>query len=319
MKYLKKQPWEIDENQVTPENLFLNRRNFLKLGAAGLLSSASVIEALANTDLNFNDLKFIKDNNPNNLKLNTFEQITSHNNFYEFTTNQAKVKDAAKGMNTKNWMIEIDGLVEKPIFISFDDLVKKFDIYERIYRFRCVEGWSMVVPWNGFLLKDLIKYCKPLSSAKYVEFETLFDEDIFPDQKSKFLAAIKYPYVEGLRMDEAMNDLSMMAIGLYGKNMPPQNGAPIRLIVPWKYGFKSIKSISKITFTDKQPLNTWQEQNPREYGFYANVNPEVDHPRWSQAKERVLGSFLKQKTLMFNGYENEVAHLYKGMDLRKYF
>ena len=319
MKYLKKQPWEIDENQVTPENLFLNRRNFLKLGAAGLLSTASVIEAIANTDLNFNDLKFIKDNNPNNLKLNTFEQITSHNNFYEFTTNQAKVKDAAKGMNTKNWMIEIDGLVEKPIFISFDDLVKKFDIYERIYRFRCVEGWSMVVPWNGILLKDLIKYCKPLSNAKYVEFETLFDEDIFPDQKSRFLAAIKYPYVEGLRMDEAMNDLSMMAIGLYGKNMPPQNGAPIRLIVPWKYGFKSIKSISKITFTDKQPLNTWQAENPREYGFYANVNPNVDHPRWSQAKERVLGSFFKQKTLMFNGYENEVAHLYKGMDLRKYF
>lgn len=319
MKYLKKQAWELDENQVTPENLFLNRRNFLKLGIASLISTSTVIQALANTNIDFDTLKFIKDENKDNLKLNTFEQITSHNNFYEFTTNQKKVKDLAKGMDTDKWMIEIDGLVEKPLFISFEDLVKKFQIHERIYRFRCVEGWSMVVPWNGFMLKDLINFAKPLSTAKYVEFETLYDEDIFPDQKSMLFSAIKYPYVEGLRMDEAMNDLTLMAVGLYGKNMPPQNGAPIRLIVPWKYGFKSIKSISKITFTNKEPLNTWQAQNPREYGFYANVNPNVDHPRWSQARERVLGSFFKQKTLMFNGYEKEVGHMYKGMDLRKFY
>ena len=309
MKLIRKKIWQLDENLVTPQELFEKRRSFIKLGVASLVSSGAIVELLAKEGLTSNE----------NLKLNTFEQITSHNNFYEFTTNQSKVKDLAHTLNTDNWKITIDGLVEKPFTIDLDELVKKFGTEERIYRFRCVEGWSMVVPWNGFSLASLVKYAKPLSNAKYVRFETLYDENSFPDQKRGRFGVIDYPYVEGLRLDEAMNDLSFLATGLYGQTMPKQNGAPIRLVVPWKYGFKSIKSIVKISFVENEPLNTWQKENPKEYGFYANVNPNVDHPRWSQKKERVLGSFLKQNSLMFNGYENEVAHLYKDMDLRKYF
>ncbi len=309
MKLIRKKIWQLDENLVTPQELFEKRRSFIKLGVASLVSSGAIVELLAKEGLTSNE----------NLKLNTFEQITSHNNFYEFTTNQSKVKDLAHTLNTDNWKITIDGLVEKPFTIDLDELVKKFGTEERIYRFRCVEGWSMVVPWNGFSLASLVKYAKPLSNAKYVRFETLYDENSFPDQKRGRFGVIDYPYVEGLRIDEAMNDLSFLATGLYGQTMPKQNGAPIRLVVPWKYGFKSIKSIVKISFVENEPLNTWQKENPKEYGFYANVNPNVDHPRWSQKKERVLGSFLKQNSLMFNGYEKEVAHLYKEMDLRKYF
>jgi sulfoxide reductase catalytic subunit YedY len=319
MNIIRKKPWQINENEVTPKELFQKRRNFIKLGAATIISSAAVMEALAKEDLPKITLDFIKDKNINNLKLNTFEQITSHNNFYEFTTNQSKVKDIAHTLETGNWTVTIDGLVENPMEVDLDDLVKMFTMEERIYRFRCVEGWSMVVPWNGFSLASLIKKVKPLSSAKYLKFETLVDPFSFPDQKRGSFGVIDYPYVEGLRIDEAMNELSFLATGLYGDTMPKQNGAPIRLVMPWKYGFKSIKSIVKISFVDKEPLNTWQKENPKEYGFYANVNPTVDHPRWSQKKERVLGSFLKQKTLMFNGYENEVASLYTGMDLKKYF
>ena len=224
----------------------------------------------------------------------------------------------AHTLKTDNWKIKIDGLVENPMEIDLVDLKKMLTLEERIYRFRCVEGWSMVVPWNGYTLSSLIKKVKPLSSAKYIRFETLVDTTSFPDQKRGAFGAVEYPYVEGLRIDEAMNDLSFLAIGLYGDSMPKQNGAPIRLVVPWKYGFKSIKSIVKISFVEKEPLNTWQKENADEYGFYANVNPNVDHPRWSQKKERVLGSFTKQNTLMFNGYEKEVSGLYAGMDLTKF-
>ena len=318
MNIIKKKAWQISENEVTPKELFEKRRNFLKLGAASIVSSGAIMELLAKEDLPKITLDFIKDKNPDNLKLNTFEQITSHNNFYEFTTKQSGVKDMAHTLNTDNWTVTIDGLVENPMEVNLDDLVKMFTIEERIYRFRCVEGWSMVVPWNGFSLSSLVKKVKPLSNAKYIRFETLVDPDIFPDQKRGRFGVIDYPYIEGLRIDEAMNDLSFLATGLYGDVMPKQNGAPIRLVVPWKYGFKSIKSIVKISFVDKEPLNTWQKENSREYGFFANVNPNVDHPRWSQKKERVLGSFFKQDTLMFNGYEKEVASLYTGMDLRKY-
>jgi sulfoxide reductase catalytic subunit YedY len=276
------------------------------------------MELLAKENLPNSTLDFIKDANKNGLKLNTYEQITSHNNFYEFTTKQSAVKDMAHTLKTDNWKIKIDGLVENPMEIDLDDLLKHLTLEERIYRFRCVEGWSMVVPWNGFALSSLIKKVKPLSSAKYLRFETLVDKQSFPDQKRGSFGAVEYPYVEGLRIDEAMNDLSFLAIGLYGEVMPKQNGAPIRLVVPWKYGFKSIKSIVKISFVDSEPMNTWQKENSSEYGFYANVNPNVDHPRWSQKKERVLGSFLKQDTLMFNGYEKEVASLYTGMDLSKF-
>ena len=318
MNIIRKKSWQINENLVTPKELFEKRRSFIKLGAASFVSSGVIMELLAKENLPSITLDFLKDENKNNLKLNSYEQITSHNNFYEFTTNQSAVKDMAHTLKTDNWKIKIDGLVENPMEIDLDDLKKMLILEERIYRFRCVEGWSMVVPWNGFTLSSLIKKVKPLSTAKYLKFETLVDKNSFPDQKRGIFSAVEYPYIEGLRIDEAMNDLSFLAIGLYGDLMPKQNGAPIRLVVPWKYGFKSIKSIVKISFVEKEPLNTWQKENPNEYGFYANVNPNVDHPRWSQKKERVLGSFFKQDTLMYNGYEKEVASLYTGMDLTKY-
>lgn len=319
MNYIKRKEWEIKENFVTDEKLYINRREFLKLGAALAVSTSIVTDLSAKEFTPAPNLKFTKDSNPQNLTLNTYEQATSYNNFYEFTTSKKGVKPMARNFKTDPWKIKIDGLVEKPFELDMDDVLKKFALEERIYRFRCVEGWSMVVPWIGFKLSKLIKLAKPLSNAKYVRFETLYDPKQFPDQARGSFATIDYPYVEGLRMDEAMNPLTLITVGLYGHTLPPQNGAPIRLIVPWKYGFKSIKSIVKISFTDKEPLNTWQKIAPREYGFYANVNPKVDHPRWSQARERVLGKFFKQKTLMFNGYDKEVAHLYKGMDLRKFF
>ncbi len=308
-----------NENDITSKSLFNMRRKFLKLGAASLVSTGAVVDLLAKEKVPVPNLNYKKDSNPLNLELNSFEQISSYNNFYEFTTSKEKVKSLAHTLKPNPWSITIDGLVEKSFQIDVRDLMTKFELEERIYRFRCVEGWSMVVPWIGFELASLIKLARPLSKAKYVRFETLFDEKQFPDQRRGIFGTIPYPYVEGLRMDEAMNPLTLMSVGLYGKTLENQNGAPIRLVVPWKYGFKSIKSISKITFTDEEPLNTWQKIASNEYGFYANVNPEVDHPRWSQAKERVLGKFFKQKTKMFNGYEKEVAHMYANLDLRKFF
>lgn len=225
----------------------------------------------------------------------------------------------AHTLNTDGWQIEVTGLVDKPMTIDMETILASYPLEERIYRFRCVEGWSMVVPWIGFELSHLLKIVGVKPGAKYVKFITKYDPDMFPDQKKGMWGAVAYPYVEGLRLDEAMNPLTLMTVGMYGKTLPKQNGAPLRLIVPWKYGFKSIKSIDRIEVTDYEPKNTWQVTNPKEYGFYANVNPEVDHPRWSQAKERVLGKFFKQKTEMFNGYSAEVAHLYKGMDLRKFY
>jgi len=319
MKYIKRKSWELGEAFVTDETLFTQRRKFLKLGAALAVSTATVMDLAAKEFVPTPNLKYTQDSNLQNLILNTYDQITSFNNFYEFTTNKEGVKPLAKNFKTEPWKVTIDGLVEKPFEIDMDKFISQFQLEERIYRFRCVEGWSMVVPWIGFELSHLIKYAKPLSSAKYIRFETLYDPEQFPDQKRGIFAALHYPYVEGLRMDEAMHPLTLMSVGLYGHALPPQNGAPIRLIVPWKYGFKSIKSIVKITFTNTQPLNTWQESAPNEYGFYANVNPNVDHPRWSQKRERLLGKFFKQDTLMFNGYEKEVSQLYKGMDLRKFF
>ncbi|OUR73593.1 mononuclear molybdenum enzyme YedY [Arcobacter sp. 31_11_sub10_T18] len=307
----------IKQNDITPEGLFNDRRKFLKLGAAAVVANSAIVDLLAEDKYPTSNLMYKKDSNPLDLDLNTFEQITSYNNFYEFSTSK-DIKKLVHTLKPNPWSITIDGLVDKPFQVDVRDLIKKFDLEERIYRFRCVEGWSMVVPWVGFELAKLIQMAKPMSSAKYVRFETLYDEKQFPDQSRGVFGAIDYPYVEGLRMDEAMNPLTLMSVGLYGKTLENQNGAPIRLVIPWKYGFKSIKSISKITFVDEEPLNTWQRANKREYGFYANVNPEVDHPRWSQAKERVLGKFFKQKTKLFNGYEKEVGHLYKNLDLKKF-
>jgi sulfoxide reductase catalytic subunit YedY len=318
MNIIKKPNWQINENEVTDESLFTDRRKFIKLGAAGLVANSAVIDLMAKENIPLPNLNYTKDTNTD-LELNTFEQITSYNNFYEFTTSKEGVKKLAQNMKTDPWSIQIDGLVEKPMTIDVKKLMEKYALQERIYRFRCVEGWSMVVPWIGFELNKLIADAKPLSKAKYVRFETRFDPEIFPDQSRGVFATIPYPYVEGLRMDEAMSPLTLISVGLYGKTLENQNGAPIRLVVPWKYGFKSIKSIAKISFVEEEPLNSWQQIAANEYGFYANVNPQVDHPRWSQKRERVLGKFFKQKTLLFNGYEEEVAAFYKNMDLRKFY
>jgi sulfoxide reductase catalytic subunit YedY len=245
-----------------------------------------------------------------------YQHVTEYNNFYEFGTDKYSPAREAQSLTTRPWSVTVEGEVAKPGTYTLEDMLKPHALEERIYRLRCVERWSMVIPWVGFPLGDLIKRFEPTSNAKYVEFTTLHRPEEMPGQKRKVL---DWPYVEGLRMDEAMHPLTIMAIGLYGEVLPNQNGAPMRLVVPWKYGFKSIKSIVKIRFTEQQPVSAWTQTAPHEYGFYANVNPNVDHPRWSQARERRLGEFLKRKTLLFNGYADEVANLYAGMDLSKYY
>lgn len=320
MNIFKKPSWQLSENEVTPEALFNKRRDFIKLGAGALVSSSLIVEKLAAIENEYRKpLAFTKTSYGTDLSLNSFEQASTYNNFYEFSTSKEKPAKMAHTLVTNPWDIVIEGEVKEEQILRFEELLKKVELQERIYRFRCVEGWSMVVPWIGFPLKKLIDIAQPNSKAKYVEFKTRYEPEMFPDQRRGLMSgAIPYPYVEGLRMDEAMNELAFVAVGMYGKELPKQNGAPLRLIVPWKYGFKSIKSIDNIAFVEKEPKNTWQVVNSNEYGFYANVNPNVDHPRWSQAKERKLGSFLKTKTLMFNGYEKEVGHMYKDMDLTKY-
>lgn len=248
-------------------------------------------------------------------ELTPYNIVTSFNNYYEFSLSKRAVADLARDFKTSPWEVKVGGLVHKPRTFTMEDLLK-FDQEERIYRLRCVEGWSMVIPWLGFPLWKLLDLVEPTSEAKYVRFETLYDPNQLPGQKSSIL---KWPYVEGLRLDEARHDLTILATGLYGKELTPQNGAPIRLVVPWKYGFKSIKSIVKIDVVAEMPVSSWMAAAPNEYGFYANVNPNVPHPRWSQATERRVGEEGQRKTLLFNGYEEEVAHLYAGMDLRKFF
>ena len=293
---------DLKAKDVTDEALFLNRRTLLA-GIAGTgLGTALAPPALASEEL----------------EPNSWDDITSYNNFYEFGTRKDDPKRYAGALTTKPWSVQITGLVERPGVYDFEDIMKKMTIEERIYRFRCVEAWSMVVPWNGFELADLLDLAGIQSSAKYVAFETLYRPEEMPGQE---MFVLDWPYVEGLRLDEALHPLTIMATGIYGRDIPNQNGAPLRLVVPWKYGFKSIKSIVKITLTDKEPPTSWNIANPREYGFYSNVNPEVDHPRWSQASERPLGSGLFARripTLMFNGYAEEVGDLYKGMNLRKF-
>ncbi len=295
---------------ITPENLYIKRRDFLKLGAGALISSSVLACKLS-------ALNFTSDTNANELKISDEELVNNYVNFYEFSTDKKKAVQYAKNFNTQNWKIEITGEIEKPLILSMEDILK-FPLEERIYRFRCVETWSMVVPWIGFELNRLIELAKPTNQARFIQFTTLLDKNQFPDQNSLF-PTIAYPYIEGLRMDEALHPLTLLAVGMYKKPLKGQNGAPIRLVVPWKYGFKSIKSIVKIEFTKEQPKSTWELTSPKEYGFYANVNPNVSHPRWSQANERALGDFFTKATLMFNGYEKEVASLYKDMDLRVNF
>lgn len=315
--HVKKTPsWAIKESEVTPESTYLNRKQFMKgIGATmigGGLLAASPSSFAATTGIPAKRNPIYKVDEP---PISKEELATNYNNFYEFTTDKGGVTGLVKDWNIDNWKIEIGGLVDKPKTYDVEELVKLMSLEERVYRFRCVETWSAVIPWTGFTLAQLIKFVQPQSKAKFVKFTTFKP---LPSLSS-LLSGYPWPYVEGLRMDEAMNELTLIGTGMYGKPMPRQNGAPIRVITPWKYGYKSIKSIVKIEFVDKQPLGLWEEMAPREYGFYSNVNPNVDHPRWSQKREKPIGNlFQKRDTLIFNGYEEQVASLYKGMDLRKF-
>ncbi|MEK6749050.1 MAG: protein-methionine-sulfoxide reductase catalytic subunit MsrP [Pseudomonadota bacterium] len=310
---------DISMSEITAESVFLSRRKFIEntasltlLGAAAM-GGASLVAA-APQDKTFTNLP----RSPFSTAIppNRFEDVSTYNNFYEFGTAKEAPALYAGGLRTRPWTVQVEGEVKKTGQYALDDFLKPYALEERIYRFRCVEAWSMVVPWVGIALRDVIKGLQPGSRAKYVEFTTLHDPTQMPGQKRNVL---DWPYVEGLRIDEATHPLALLAVGMYGRVLPNQNGAPLRLIVPWKYGFKSIKSIVKIRFLEDPPVSTWMWSAPSEYGFYANVNPDVDHPRWSQAKERRLGEIFKQKTLPFNGYADQVASLYTGMDLRKNF
>lgn len=322
-------PPKIPSSEITPEHLYLNRRKFMRI--AGLMGTAAAIAACAprgGSDpvppASETEADVPQGSNPaasgqtDELgdPLNTYEEITNYNNYYEFTQDKAGVAVLAKDFKTSPWEVEVGGLVNKPKVFSMEDILKKFPQEERIYRLRCVEAWSMVIPWTGFPLSSLLKEVEPTGSAKYVAFTTLNDPEQMPGVKFPFFP---WPYTEGLRLDEAMHDLTLMVTGLYGKPIPPQNGAPLRLAVPWKYGFKSIKSIVRIDLVEEQPATLWETTAPNEYGFYANVNPQVSHPRWSQASERRIGESGRRETLMFNGYTDEVVDLYAGMDLSVYY
>jgi methionine sulfoxide reductase catalytic subunit len=316
-----KKPSDIKSSEITSKDLYLNRRRFL--AGAALAGAAAATGAgfsriaapslIAQANAKIDGVQ--KSSFSTTEKQTPYKDITNYNNFYEFSTDKYEPAGLAKDFKARPWTVTIDGEVKKKQVLDVDAIMKMAAPEERIYRHRCVEGWSIVVPWVGFSLSELIKRAEPLGKAKYVEFTTLYDLKQFPGQR---VPVLRWPYVEGLRMDEAMHPLALLCFGLYGEVLPNQNGAPLRVVIPWKYGFKSAKSIVRIRFTGNEPLNSWQESAPREYGFYSNVNPNVDHPRWSQAKERRLGEFLKRPTLMFNGYD-QVASLYSGMDLKKNF
>ena len=321
-----KKPAEISSSEITPKEIYLNRRRFL---AAAALTGAALTGAATLTGVAFRELAepslaaqanakidgLQKSSFSTTEKETPYKDVTNYNNFYEFSTDKYEPASLAKGFKTRPWTVTIDGDVKKKQVLDVDAIIKMAAPEERIYRHRCVEGWSIVVPWVGFSFSELVKRAEPLPKAKFVEFTTLYDPKQMPSQRVNVL---KWPYVEGLRMDEAMHPLALLCFGMYGEVLPNQDGAPLRIVLPWKYGFKSAKSIVRIRFTSDQPLNSWQISAPSEYGFYSNVNPNVDHPRWSQAKERRLGEFFKRPTLMFNGYD-QVASLYSGMDLKKNF
>jgi sulfoxide reductase catalytic subunit YedY len=301
------------EHQITNKALFDNRRKIMKsMISLPFIFSSNLFSMPSKQKLKFNkDIEY-----STNEETNTIKQITSYNNFYELGSGKRDPMLNANMLQTDNWKLTIDGLVEKPLVLDADDLITKFQLEERIYRLRCVESWSMVVPWIGFELKRIMDIVKPLSNAKYVAFQSILDREHLPGQKRNIL---NWPYREGLRIDEAVHPLTLISVGLYGQVLPNQNGSPVRLIVPWKYGFKSIKSLVKISFVEKKPICTWNEEAPDEYGFYSNVNPYVAHPRWSQKRERRIGDFKKRDTLMFNGYSKFVNNLYANMDLKKHF
>ena len=313
---------DIRYSEITPKALYLRRREFIQAASgAAVAAAAALAPASARAQEPAPHGAKLPGGRKSGLstttdKLNPWENITTYNNFYEFGAEKEEPAVYARKFNPRPWTIRVEGLVKSPGMYDIDTFIKPYALEERIYRMRCVEGWSMVIPWVGIPLADVVKTLQPLPSAKFIELITLYDPTRMPGQRE---AVIPYPYVEGLRMDEATNPLAILAVGLYGEVLPNQNGAPIRLVTPWKYGFKGVKSIVRIRFTETQPRNTWLIKAPQEYGFYANVNPTVDHPRWSQATERRLGEFLKRKTLMFNGYGEQVAHMYTGMDLRRNF
>jgi sulfoxide reductase catalytic subunit YedY len=312
---------DIPSSEITPKNFYLNRRKFL---AGAALAGAAAATGVSLGELVSPPMTAQANAKIDGIKPSSFstketvtplKDVSNYNNYYEFSTDKYEPAGLAKNFKTRPWTVTIDGLVDKKQTLDVDTIIKMATPEERIYRHRCVEGWSIVVPWVGFSLSELINKAKPTSKAKFVEFTTILDMQQMPGQRGHVL---DWPYVEGLRMDEAMHPLALLCFGMYGEALPNQDGAPLRVVVPWKYGFKSGKAILRIRFTDSQPRTTWAEMAPREYGFYANVNPNVDHPRWSQAKERRLGEFLKRPTLMFNGYD-QVASLYTGMDLKKNF
>lgn len=298
---------DIPSSEITPERLYPDRRRFLGALAGGAAAAAAPGALAGLTPRGATRRQ--EEPTP-------WEDVTTYNNFYEFGTGKDDPAKNAQDFRTTPWSVEVEGHVAKPATYQLEDFIKPFTIEDRVYRLRCVEAWSMVIPWRGFPLRSLIERVQPTSSAKYVEFITLLDPEQMPGQRRPIL---DWPYNEGLRLDEAMHPLSFMVTGLYGKELPNQNGAPLRLIVPWKYGFKSIKSIVKMRFVERQPRTSWMKAAANEYGFYANVNPDVDHPRWSQARERRIGEFRRRRTLMFNGYAEQVAPMYSGMDLAKYF
>lgn len=317
---------KIKSSEITPEHVYLNRRQFMQgigalaLGAVALAACGS--EPTATLPPTATAVAGSAAAPPAALTdelgdpANTFEEITNYNNFYEFTTDKQRVAALARNYPTSPWTVAVGGLVRNPKTFGVEDILRQFDQEERIYRLRCVEGWSMVIPWLGFPLRKLLEQVEPTSAARYVRFETIYDPQRMPGQRNDWY---EWPYVEGLRLDEAMHDLTILSTGLYGKTLLPQNGAPLRLVVPWKYGFKSIKSIVKIDLVADQPSSLWMIAAPDEYGFYANVNPDVPHPRWSQRTERRIGESGRRETLMFNGYAEEVAGMYAGMDLRQYY
>ena len=305
--------------EVTPKALYLRRREFLRSAAVPALAGAAAWlgapEARAQGGLQ--KLSFKKGTlTTTGEELTPYKDITTYNNFYEFGIDKDAPSRFASSLKTRPWTVVVDGHVAKGGELAIDDLIKPYELEERVYRMRCVEGWSMVIPWIGFPLAALLAKVEPTGKAKFVEFTTLNDPQQMPGLRRR---SLDWPYIEGLRLDEAQNPLTLLAVGLYGEVLPNQNGAPIRLVVPWKYGFKGIKSIVRIRLVDKQPVGSWERAQSSEYGFYSNVNPEVDHPRWSQASERRIGEFFKRRTLMFNGYGDFVAHMYKGMDLKRHY
>jgi sulfoxide reductase catalytic subunit YedY len=304
-------PHDVPPSEITPKSVFAERRQFLRLAAGGAL-------ALALSDAHAGDRLPAAAASPYSIpeEPTPYRHVTGYNNFVEFGSGKDIPAERAHRLRTSPWSVTLDGLVHKPRTLAIEDILKLAPLEERVYRLRCVEGWSMVVPWVGFSLSTLLKQVEPLGSARYVALESVVQPDTQPGVR---LPLLDWPYTEGLRLDEAMHPLTLAAVGLYGEVMPKQNGAPVRLVVPWKYGFKSAKSIVRIRFTDKEPLTTWNKLQPDEYGFYANVNPEVSHPRWSQARERRIGDFLKRPTQLFNGYAEQVGPLYAGMDLRKFY